>query len=73
MVSSRNIVKLGKYSVVCFMCRILVASNAIQTMYNEMTNFIIYCLNCFRCDQNSTYETGLSIAKLVMFVHVIQI
>ena len=28
--------------------RILVASNEIQTMDNEMTNFIIYCLNCIR-------------------------
>jgi hypothetical protein len=23
----------------------------------ELTNFIIYCLNWIRCDQNSTYQT----------------
>ena len=43
-----------------FIRRILVASNAIETMDNEMTNFIIYCWNYIRCHQNSTYETGLT-------------
>ena len=37
--------------------RFFVASNATETMYNEMTCFIIYCLNCIRCDQNPKYET----------------
>ena len=39
---------------------LFVALNAIQTMDNEISHRIIYCLNCIRCDQNSTHETGLS-------------
>ena len=31
----------------------------IQTMHNEEAYLIIYCLNCIRCMQNSTFETGL--------------
>jgi hypothetical protein len=27
---------------------------------NEVYHLIIYCLNCIRRDQNSTYKTGLS-------------
>ena len=45
----------------CFIRRISVASNAIQTIdneaYNEVYNLIFYCLNCIRHDQNSTYKT----------------
>jgi hypothetical protein len=29
-----------------------------------MTNFIICCLNCIRCDQNWTFETGLTCQNL---------
>ena len=42
-----------------FKRRILHAPNAIQTMHNEEAYLIIYCLNCIRCTQNSTFETGL--------------
>ena len=35
---------------VCFIRRISVASNAIQTMDNEVNHLIIYCLNCIRRD-----------------------
>ena len=42
-----------------FKRRILHAPNAIQTMHNEEAYLIIYCLNCIRCMQNSTFETGL--------------
>ena len=42
-----------------FKHRILHAPNAIQTMHNEEAYLIIYCLNCIRCMQNSTFETGL--------------
>ena len=48
--------------VICkarFKRRILHAPNAIQTMHNEEAYLIIYCLNCIRCMQNSTFETGL--------------
>jgi hypothetical protein len=41
-----------------------IESNAIQTMDNEMTNLIIYCLKCIQCDQSSTYETGLSVLEI---------
>ena len=41
------------------MRRIFVVSNAIQTIDNE-TAYLIYCLNCIRHGENSTYETGLS-------------
>ena len=37
-------------SQACFIRRISVASNAIQTIDNEMIHLIIYCLNCIRCD-----------------------
>ncbi len=40
-----------------FIRRISVASNAIQTIDNETTYLIIYCLNCVRRDGNSTYTT----------------
>ena len=43
-----------------FKRRILHAPNAIQTMHNEEAYLIIYCLNCIRCMQNSTFETGLN-------------
>ena len=32
----------------CFIRRILVASNAIQTIDNEVNHLIIYCLNCIQ-------------------------
>ena len=53
----------------CFIRRISVASNAIQTIDNEVKHLIIYCLNCFRRDWTSTYKTGLSAYSLVMFVN----
>ena len=28
----------------------------------EVSHLIIHCLNCIRCDQNSTFETGLTIS-----------
>ena len=34
----------------CFIRRISVASNAIQTIDNEMIHIITYCLNCIRRD-----------------------
>ena len=46
-------------SKACFIRRILVASNAIETTDNEMINLIIYCLNCIRRDRNATFKTGL--------------
>ena len=48
-----------KNSKACFIHRISVASNAIQTINNEVNHLIIYCLNCIRCDGNATYKTGL--------------
>ena len=44
-----------------FIRRILVASNAIQTIDNELvSHLIVHCLlNCIRCYQNSTFETEL--------------
>ena len=50
-----------------FKRRILHAPNAIQTMHNEEAYLIIYCLNCIRCMQNSTFETGL---RQTYFPHV---
>ena len=50
-----------------FKRRILHAPNAIQTMHNEEAYLIIYCLNCIRCMQNSTFETGLSHARVCCF------
>ena len=47
-------------SEACFIRRISVASNAIQTIDNEVNHLIIYCLNCIRRDRNATYKTGLS-------------
>ena len=38
-----------------FIRRVLVASNAIQTIDNEISHLIIHCLKRIRCDQNSTY------------------
>ena len=37
--------------------RISVASNAIQTLDDEIA-YLIYCLNCIRRDGNSTYKTS---------------
>ena len=34
----------------CFIRRISVVSNAIQTIDNEMIHFIMYCLNCIQRD-----------------------
>ena len=42
----------------CIRC-ISVASNAIQTIDNEMIHLIIHCLNSIRRDRNATYKTGL--------------
>ena len=47
-----------------FKRRILHTPNAIQTMHNEEAYLIIYCLNCIRCMQNSTFETGLILVVL---------
>ena len=49
-----------------FKRRILHAPNAIQTMHNEEAYLIIYCLNCIRCMQNSTFETGLTLTTSFM-------
>ena len=46
-----------------FKRRILHAPNAIQTLHNEEAYLIIYCLNCIRCMQNSTFETGLMLNR----------
>ena len=43
-----------------FRRRISVASNAIQTIDNEVSHLIIYCFNCIRRDGNSTSKTGLN-------------
>ena len=51
-----------------FKRRILHAPNAIQTMHNEEAYLIIYCLNCIRCMQNSTFETGLRASNLIVLV-----
>ena len=50
-----------------FKRRILHAPNAIQTMHNEEAYLIIYCSNCIRCMQNSTFETGLKLGLHVRF------
>ena len=42
-----------------FIRRTSVASNAVQTIDDETAHLIIYCLNCIRRDENSTYKTGL--------------
>ena len=34
----------------CFTRRISIVSNAIQTIDNKVSHFIIYCLNCIRRD-----------------------
>ena len=39
--------------------RISVASNAIQTIGNEVSHPIIFYLNYIRCDRNSTSKPGL--------------
>ena len=43
-----------------FRRRISIASNVIQTIDNEASRLITYCLNCIRRDKNSTPKTGLS-------------
>ena len=43
----------------CFIRRISFASNAIQTIVNELINLTIYCLNCIRHMKSSTFEMGL--------------
>ena len=43
----------------CFIRRISVASNTIQTTDNEVHHLIIYCWNCSWGDWNATYKTGL--------------
>ena len=40
----------GKQPSACFIRRILIASNAIQTIDNEVNHLVIYCLNCIRRD-----------------------
>ena len=42
--------KCSPKSKACFIRRISVASNAIQTIDNEMSQLINYCLNCIRRD-----------------------
>ena len=69
---SKNITKPNTFlkqkpsamSEACFIRRILVASNAIQTIDNEMIHLIIYCLNCIRRDRNATFKTGLRPVKV---------
>ena len=54
-------------SVICkahFKRRILHVPNAIQTIHNEKAYLIIYCLNCIRCMENSTFEMGLILVSL---------
>ena len=46
------------------MRRISAVSNAVETIDNEMICFIIFCLNCIRCDRNATYEPGLTVRAL---------
>ena len=57
--SFRTQTTFGLIAKARFKRRILHAPNAIQTMHNEEAYLIIYCLNCIRCMQNSTFETGL--------------
>ena len=38
--------------------RIFVASNAVQTVYNDMTYGIIYGLSCIRRDEGATSKTA---------------
>ena len=45
--------------------------NAIQTIVNDLTNLIIYCLNCIRHMKSSTFEPGLSDHELVYCVRKI--
>jgi hypothetical protein len=52
-----------------FRRRISVASNAIQTMDNEITQLINYCLNCIRRDENSTSKTGLRMNAIQTIVN----
>ena len=49
-------------SKACFIRRISVVSNAIQTIDNAMIHFIMYCLNYIQRDWNATYKTGLKAA-----------
>ena len=48
-----------------FIRRILVASNAIETIDDEMIH-LIYCLNCILRDRNATFETGLRLYKFLI-------
>ena len=43
--------------------RILHVPNATRTIHNEKANLIIYCLNCIRCMQNSTYKTDITLSN----------
>jgi hypothetical protein len=36
-------------------------------MDNEVNHLIIHCFSCIRCDQNSTFETGLSCSWTYMY------
>jgi hypothetical protein len=38
---------------------------------NEVYHLIIYCLNCIRRDQNSTYKTGLTWNEVVLRSNVL--
>jgi hypothetical protein len=54
----------------CFICRISVASNAIQTI-DEMINliklhYLLFELSCIRRDRNSTYKTALNKPKFAL-------
>ena len=55
---------LSNKSKACFKRRILHVPNTTQTISNVKTYLIIYCLNCIRCMQNSTSETGLNYDSL---------
>jgi hypothetical protein len=57
-------IAIGRSLKACFIRRILVVSNAIQTIDNEMINliklhYLLTCLNCIQRDRKSTYKTGL--------------
>jgi hypothetical protein len=38
-----------------------------QFMENETIRLIQFCLNCIRCDQNSTYETTLNSINFITY------
>ena len=61
---------LGIFIVIAktrFIRRISAASNAIETIDNEMICFIIFCLNCIRHGRNATYEPGLMFHYSLLF------